>query len=153
MPGLRLGYMIMPKNVSESIVKAKLRADMGTSGFIQSAFNRHLKSGGYEKHILKIRDYYYKKYWLMNNSIELYLKKYITYKEPMGGLSFWLNLKGGNAERLREKLLKEGVVITSGNSFSAEEDEFNSFRLSFSEVTDEEIVSGIKIIGNILRNV
>ncbi|MCD7904203.1 MAG: PLP-dependent aminotransferase family protein [Clostridiales bacterium] len=149
MPGLRLGYMVMPKGVTESIVKAKLQADMGTSGFIQSAFNRYLKSGSYEKHILKIRDCYYRKYWLTKNCIDLYLSRYVTYREPKGGLSFWLVLKKGKAEVLKEKLLKESVVITTGSAFSNGIEDFNAYRLSFSEVSDEEISEGIKIIGKI----
>ncbi len=151
MPGLRLGYMVMPKSVTESVVKAKLQADMGTSRFIQSAFDRYLKSGSYEKHILKIRDFYSKKYSLMKGCIERNLKKYTVYREPGGGLSFWLRLKNGSVKELKERLLKEGIVITAGNAFSSGEEDFNSFRLSFSEVSDEEIRSGTEKIGEVIR--
>lgn len=152
MPGLRLGYMVMPRAISENVLGVKYSADMETSGFIQYSFENMLKSGDFDRHTEKIRGFYSRKYELMKRYINMYLKKSCEYKEPEGGLSFWLKQRLGCSERLKKLGAEKGVSISTADSFSFGE-EFDSFyRLSFSEASDEDMEKGIKILSEALTN-
>lgn len=144
MPGLRLGYMVMPRVISESVLKAKYSADMGTSGFIQSAFDRYIRGGGYDRHILKIRDHYKRKYNLVNIYLGMYMKNIAGYTEPGGGLSFRLLFDGLKSGDILREAEKRGVAL--GCEKGRSEDEAGAVRLGFGDVSDEDITRGIKLI-------
>ncbi len=150
MPGLRLGYMIMPKAISEAVVSAKYSTDMGTSGFMQYAFESYIKSGGFEKHIAVIRRYYAEKYRFVRDCINRFIGKYVYMNEPGGGLYFWLTLKRGNVSELSERLLSSGVLIDTGRSFAFDDEDFSSFRLSFADISDDDVTEGLRKISSIL---
>ncbi len=150
MPGLRLGYMVMPKAVSQKAVSIKYSADLGSPPFIQYAFDEYLKSGAYNKHIEKMRSIYGKKYVRMKVLIDKYLGGFIDYIPPKGGLSFWLGLKKGCAKDLKAMLSERGVIISSQDEYCLENGSYRGFRLSFGEVKDEDMERGIVEIGRCL---
>ncbi len=152
MPGLRLGYMIMPKAISEAVLLAKYSADMGTSGFIQYAFESYLKSGGLKRHTAKTRKYYAEKYKLAKELIKSGIGKYVYMSEPKGGLHFWLRLKEGNASELAKRLLARGILIDEGKNYAFNEDDASSFRISFADISDNKFSEGIEKIKYSLQN-
>lgn len=156
MPGLRLGFMILPKSISEEVISAKYTTDISTSGFIQRAFELFINSGAWQEHILHMKSYFGKKYQLISREIKKNLSKYTSYIEQNGGLSFCLKLKGKKitAEELCQRLNEKNVILNPFSVYSIEKRTTEQFiRLSFAEASDEEITRGIEIIAEQFKEI
>ena len=85
----------------------------------------------------------------MKNLINEKLKNYVVFFDSKGGLSFYLNIKNKEikSKELFYRLKDKGVYITPGALFykGANLGE-QYFKISFSQVSEEEIISGINII-------
>ncbi len=151
MPGLRLGFMIMPKSIMESVKSAKYVTDIETSGFVQRAFELFLSRGGFDAHVKKMTGAYKNRYNAMKEASSSYLKGKLNYSVPGGGLSFWYQCpKGLDSDEFCEKLLQNGIVVSPGSLFTANGQKSDYFRLSFANLLEKDIKNGIKMIGNLL---
>ena len=54
-PGLRLGWLVVPDDLLEPIVEAKRRSDRGTDVLAQLAMTELIGSGGFDRHIRRMR--------------------------------------------------------------------------------------------------
>ncbi|MCD8239078.1 MAG: PLP-dependent aminotransferase family protein [Clostridiales bacterium] len=153
MPGLRLGYMIMPAAVKDSVIRAKFQADMGSSGFVQLAFDRYLKSGSFDRHIVKIREYYKQKYSLMCRLLDKYIKPFADYTKPGGGLSFMIKLKIADPLKLKTILEEKGIFITVSENSAGNNKAPSPVKLSFADITNEAMEEGLREINLILKSI
>jgi len=152
MPGLRIGFMALPKKILNQVLSIKYTTDIATSGFIQRAFELFLSSGGYDRHISQMREIFKVRYNTATKAIDSYLSPYIDYIPPVGGVNLWLNLRDKHisAEELSQRLLAENVIITPGSLYGAGNENKFSFRLSYAGVDNAYISMGIKKIANAL---
>ena len=149
LPGIRLGYIICPENFRESIQNSKINTDIATSTLMQRALEIYIKEGYWIEYIENLRNEYIKRYELMKKLINEKLKKYIVFFDPKGGLSFYLNIKDKEikSKELFYKLKCKNVYITPGTLFYKGSNLGEQyFKVSFSQVNEEEIISGIDII-------
>ena len=153
MPGLRIGFMALPKKILNQLLSVKYTTDIATSGFIQRAFELFLSSGGYDKHIRQMREIFKVRYNTAIRAIDTYLAPHVNYTPPAGGVNLWLTLKDKHisAENLSQKLLKENVIITPGSLYSSGNESIPSFRLSYAGVDNAYISLGIKKIAESLK--
>lgn len=76
--------------------------------------------------------------------------KYLPYEYVTGegGLHIFIKLKYNlNARELLNLCFKDGVVFMEGSIFYANSAPSDTFRIGFGRVSDEDIETGIKIIG------
>ena len=93
MPGVRIGFMTVPKNLFNHIIKVKHTTDISSSGFIQRAFDLYLRKGYWKNHMKTIKKVYTKKYNTMTKELKKLEKYNISFTNPCGGLSIWLKLQ------------------------------------------------------------
>lgn len=152
MPGLRIGYMVLPKIISENVLSAKYSTDIATSGFIQRAFELYIKSSDWDKHVATMRNIFNKKYNLILSLVISELSEYVDTVPPNGGLGLWLKIKTPEitATTLYNELIKNSVIITNGNLYSlSTNEESQYFRLNFAHLPNEDIIKGIAIISRV----
>ncbi|HFL3828515.1 TPA: PLP-dependent aminotransferase family protein [Clostridioides difficile] len=153
MPGVRIGFMTVPKNLFKDIVRAKHTTDISSSGFLQRAFDLYLRKGYWKEHMETVKRVYTEKYNTMVSELEK-LKKYnISFVKPNGGLSIWTKLpKEIDAIDLYKECEENNVAIVPGKIFFIDDSLYSNYiRLSFGAVSNEEIIHGIRIIENCLR--
>ena len=64
----------------------------------------------------------------------------------------WLELPGGlDADALLDEALEAGVAYIPGESFYANNGPKNTIRMNFTTVSEEQIVKGMEILGNVLK--
>ncbi|NLY77635.1 MAG: PLP-dependent aminotransferase family protein [Tissierellia bacterium] len=153
MPGLRIGFMTVPKNLFPSIIRAKHTSDISSSGFLQRSFDLYLRKGYWKKHMETIKKVYADKYSIMIKELEKLNKYNITFHEPKGGLSVWIKLpREIDAIDLYDECIKNNVAIVPGKIFFLDEETYyNYIRLSFGDVSNDEIIEGIRIIENNIK--
>ncbi|MGL4790740.1 MAG: PLP-dependent aminotransferase family protein [Anaerotignaceae bacterium] len=151
MPGLRIGFAVMPKKVINKMMTAKYTTDISTSGFLQKALNIYLEENKWQEHIEKIRVYGKGKYSLAVRYANRYLKENFKYKLPNGGVSLWLDCGEISNEEVLRLAVEKNVILSLGSQFCANDENKNNLRLSFINVSDEKLEAGIRRIGECLK--
>ncbi|MBG9455606.1 GntR family transcriptional regulator [Lysinibacillus sphaericus] len=150
-PGLRVGWILADKELINCLESMKRARTIHTSTLDQAVLYQYLQDGYFEKYLKKAKFVYKKKYELARQACH----QYIPFKRMTGdgGLHLFIELEEGmNARTLLEKCYLRGVVFYPGDVFYSNGEGSNTFRLGFSRLTEEDIVSGIKIIGDTLKN-
>lgn len=154
-PGLRVGYAIAPETLMAKMVVGKQVTDVHTPMFNQIVVEKWMAQYDFEKHIEKIREIYRAKLNLMCDYIDSELGDAVTYVRPEGGLFVWLKLDDRiNMHDFVKKALEKKVAVVPGNAFlMSDDEETNCIRLNFSTPSDEMIVNGLKILGEVKRSI
>jgi len=153
MPGLRLGFMIVPNRLNQAVLNAKEATDISTSGLIQKAFDLYLKQGHWSKQLRYMKKIYYKKYLLMIEMLNKHLPRGANYYIPKGGIMFWIELpKGLSSRTFYDKLDRTKVVFVPGDMFYYNLKNERGIRLSIASVSEEEIRQGVPILCQAMKN-
>ena len=152
MPGVRIGFMILPQAMYKTIMKAKHSSDISSSGYLQRAFDLYLRNGYWRNHIEDSREFYKKRYLIMLEELRQLENYGFSFKAPDGGLSIWVRLPPNwDSIRFYEEASKKDVALVPGNVFFTEEEPDEHFiRLSFSAVDEDQIKKGMRLIKEII---
>jgi len=151
-PGLRLGWICAGEKFIEKYIAFKESADMHSDSFSQRITAKYMEMYDLEEHIEKIKAIYNERCTTMLNSIDQYFPRNITYVKPNGGLFIWVELSDSvDASKIALKCLENNVAIVPGAAFYAKGAHKNTMRLNFSNSTPEQIIEGIKRIGEVLH--
>jgi len=144
MPGLRLAFMALPKELIETAVSVKYMADISSSGLNQRAFHHYMKEGCIYSHLDSIRKIFAQRYIYMKEEIQKIPKLKIVY-EAEGGLFFWLKIpEWMDSEKFYNLALKKGVSFLPGRVFYQKNDLSPYLRISFAGVDENEIKIGMR---------
>ncbi len=150
-PGLRVGWILADKELIYYLESMKRARTVHTSTLDQAVLYQYLNDGYFEKYIKKAKAVYKKKYELAVH----YCKQYIPCKRITsdGGLHLFIELDYNiDSQKLLEKCYQKGVVFSTGNVFYTDSSGQHTLRLGFSRLNEKEIIQGIKIIGDTLKN-
>lgn len=152
-PGIRVAYAVVPKKYAGAFTIGKQVSDVHTGVLNQMIVSKWFDEYDVDAHIEEIKKIYKRKLELMCNSLDEYCGDFITYVKPQGGLFVWAKLPE-NVDMIEyvNKLLKRNVAVVPGTAFAVDDTKpCNYVRLNFSTPTDENIVEGVKIMGEIAK--
>lgn len=150
MPGLRLGFLIVPLRLKNEILAAKHTSDISTSGLIQRAFDLYLRKGIWRKHITYMKEVYKERFDIMLDKLEE-LPDDILYNKPKGGINFWVALpKDFSTNEFYSESIKKKIVFVPGSIFYPSRSDSNFLRLSIAAVYPEEIKKGMDMFKRLL---
>jgi GntR family transcriptional regulator, regulator for abcA and norABC len=139
-PGLRIGWMIGPKNIIERLSDAKQQMDFGTSTIIQYLASEYLKSEKRDHHLEKVRAELKHRRDMMLSHLKG-LSHLVDYIEPNGSFNIWCRLKKPVSDSdLLEACIQKGVVIRPGGVFGSEP---GCFRLTYANCTSTMFDQGL----------
>ncbi len=152
MPGIRLGYIILPDHLVNKVISAKFTSDISSSGFEQRILLEFLEGGYFKKHLEKMKTLYRRRYiFLCDILAGIDLLKVIYPIE--GGFYLWIELPQNiNSNIFYMKCKEEGISILPGSVFSLGDDHKNNFRLSFAAADKKEIIEGLSRMVKIIKN-
>lgn len=148
-PGLRVAYCIGPSALLAKMTVGKQASDVHTACLNQMIVDEWFKQYDINAHIEKIQDIYRKKLNLMCDCIDRELGDFVEYVRPEGGLFIWCKLPD-NVDMLDfvKKALEKKVAVVPGSAFLMDDTSKTQYiRLNFSTPTDENIVKGVKLLG------
>lgn len=152
-PGIRVAFTIAPKELIAKMTVGKQASDVHTPVLTQMVVNEWMTNYDMEGHIRKIREIYKNKLELMCGLIDSELGDFVTYVKPEGGLFIWCQLPE-NVDMLKfcSVAAENKVAVVPGVAFMMyPEDKTQCIRLNFSTPTDEAIVRGMKILGEVKK--
>ena len=149
-PGLRLGYLIAPVEITKKFEQAKQATDLHTSTIAQRVVYEVVKDGFLDEHIPSIRQRYKNQAHAMLDALTTYMPKGVTWNQPAGGMFLWVTLPDGmNSEKMLDKVFAHNVAYVPGTPFYANEAQTNTLRLAFVTVPPEKIQEGVKRMGEV----
>lgn len=155
-PGMRLGYVIAPKPVVQKMVVCKQGEDVHTNVWAQMVAHKFMTEYDFKGHLEKLREIYRKKAGFCMELLDKYLvPNKISYQRIEGGLFIWCKLPDGvdMSDFCKQAVLRK-VCVVPGNAFLTDESEqCSSFRINFSTPTDEQLEKGIKILGELAKEI
>lgn len=155
-PGMRVGYAIAPKALLQKLVVCKQGADVHTSMWGQIVCHKFMTKYDYEAHLARLRELYDVKSALaLRKMDECLVPNKITYNPFEGGLFLWCTLPAGvdMPAFCKEAVLRK-VCVVPGNAFLTDESEpCQSFRINYSTPTNEQLVKGIEILGQLAKDI
>ena len=151
-PGIRLAWIVAPKEVISKIVQGKQGADLHTSTFIQMVAYEVASGGFLDEHVRKIRKIYGERRDVMLSAMETHFPDGVTWTRPLGGMFLWVTLPEGlDATQLFDEAVKLQVAYVPGAPFFPVGGGENTLRLNFSNATPEMIQEGIARLGKVFQ--
>lgn len=149
-PGFRVGWLNAPKDIIPYFEKAKQAIDLHTNTLNQYIIHEYVAAGKLEPHIEKIKADYIVKRDIMLRSLGEYFPDGSAWTTPEGGLFLWVELpKHLSAKALLPEAIKRKVAYVYGEPFFPDGTGENTLRLNFSNASHENIVEGIKRLGQL----
>lgn len=147
MPGLRMGFIVAPRDAIEqfrALRKLMLRHPPGNNQRVVAGF---LSQGRHDALILRLHRAYRPRWEAMGGALEQHLPGWAQ-TPSFGGTSFWVRgPEKLDAGELAQRALEEGVVIEPGDiCFMNPSQHRNTFRLGFSSISQDRIAPGIEIL-------
>lgn len=153
MPGLRLGFVVVPQSLAGEVSRAKSTLDLGSSGITQRALDLYLRSGRWESHLEFLRGVYGDRARALYNSLKRHLQGEVSFQPLRGGMNCWVGLPPVlHSDDLLPLASQRGIHFTRGSDFSAARGEYKNYlRLSIAATFPEQIESGVGSLAAALR--
>ena len=152
--GMRVGFVIAPEAVASKMVVSKQTSDVHTNLFFQMLCHRYMTECDLDAHVSDIQDIYRRKCSLMLDCLDREMPKAVKFTRPEGGLFVWCTLpEGADAGEFIRKAAERNVRVVPGSAFNCECDApSRSFRLNYSTPSDEQIVNGVRVLGEVAKD-
>lgn len=152
-PGIRVGFVSANEDLIAKFTVAKQTQDVHTPLLSQLIVYKWLTEYDFEAHISKIVDIYRRKLILLCDCLDKELGDFLEYQRPEGGLFVWAKLPDGvDMLEFCKKSSAAGVSVVPGNAFLTDfADPCSYIRLNFSTPSDEDIVKGVKLLGEVAK--
>lgn len=154
-PGLRVGYVMVNRELAAKMTVAKQTCDVHSTILSQMICERFLNTVDFDKHLEGLRAIYrHKKNLMLGEMDHCFPQDIVSYTRPQGGLFLWCTFAGDvdSADFAKQAVLQK-VAVVPGAAFLADDTaRSNSFRMNFSTPKDEDIVSGVSTLAEIIRN-
>lgn len=139
LPGIRLGAMVFPDALRDTVIQQKYLSDICTSSMAQGALNFFLTSGMYDRHISKVNACYRRKLVKAKAILSHADLTGFSFHVPRQGLFLWITLPPEmSVERIAEKLTQKNIMVSRYGIF---DNEAQGLRLCIAGVPEKNLNS------------
>ncbi len=150
-PGYRIGW-VCGGRYAEQINRLKLMTTISPSVPAQIAIADYLQTGGYDRHLRKLRQNLEAQRNSMLNAIAEHFPKETRVTQPNGGYFLWLELpEAVDSLKLFSMALSQGISIAPGPIFSATRRFQHCIRLNYGHPWSPQIENAIATLGKLAQ--
>lgn len=143
-PGLRVAWMVAPREIAQKVELAKQAADICSSVLDQRIVHGAMDRGVVDRIAPSLRAHYQAKCTVMEQALQTSLAGRVKWTSPRGGFFLWIELPAGVDDReLFERALQHKVSFVLGSAFFVDGQGHQFARLAFSGISHEQITDGI----------
>lgn len=147
MPGLRIGAIQIPSELTKKILWAKYSSDIATPGLIQKSMYYYMEKFDWNEYLQNIEKIYTEKYKISKILIKEKLCDKLKIREGNGGINFFLELpRGYSSQDFTEFMIQKGVAMLPGTFFFENILDDRFFRINIAKSSIQELEKGISII-------
>lgn len=152
-PRSRLGYVYATPEIISKIVDAKTATNSHTSVLAEVLCAEFFKRSYFPAHLEKVRATYKERRDVMMQCVDQYFPAGTKRTSPDGGLFLWADVPDVDTTALLDTAIAAGVAYVPGAGFfvNGQGKGQTCMRLSYGNVSLEQIEKGIKILGDVLK--
>ena len=151
-PGLRLAWVIAPKEVIRRLVMSKQAADLHTATFNQYVAYEVAKGGFLDEHVKFIRQVYKERRDVMLEMMDEMFPEGVHWTHPLGGMFLWGILpEGMDAAEVLKIAIQRKVAFVPVAAFHPNGGGDNTMRINFSYSSPHTIREGVTRLGITLK--
>lgn len=152
-PGMRVAFMVGRKDIIGKCVVAKQVNDVHTNVWSQYMMMEFLKRNDMDLYLKNLSKIYQDKCELMLSCMDREFIQSVKWTKPEGGMFIWVTLPSCmNMDDFVKEALNRKVAVVPGNVFFADDTTpCSSFRVNYSMPSNEDIVQGIKVLGQLMQ--
>lgn len=155
-PGIRVGHVTANREIINRMVVAKQSADVHTNMWAQLVCYKFMTECDFDAHLANLRKIYKDKCNLMISEIDKNFSRDFIHTNPEGGLFIWCTAPArADIMEFCRRAVEKKVAVVPGSAFLpyADKESTTSFRLNFSTPTDDEIIKGIRLLGEVTNSI
>lgn len=150
-PGMRIAWAAAQSSVIDKMELAKQFSDISTNSLTQLVLLEMIRTGALGRAVERNIAYYRIKRDLMLELMTRHFPEQISWTRPTGGFFTFVTLPETiDGDDLLTEALKHKVAFVSGSAFFVEGSGRNSFRLSYSQASAQDIRAAIPILGQLI---
>ena len=153
-PGLRIGFTSAREDILEKMAVIKQIVDVHTPVLNQMIAYEFVTNYDIDAHIQRSRELYGHKCAVMLEAMDGCFPEYCRYTRPEGGIFLWCTLpERFDSQELFNRGVEKKVAFVPGSSCMIDLNrKYSEFRLNYSNSSDENIVRGINILAEVIKN-
>ena len=150
-PGMRIAWAAAQPTVIDKMELAKQFSDISTNSLTQLVLLEMIRTRALSRAVKRNIAYYRIKRDLMLELITRHFPEQISWTRPAGGFFTFVTLPEAiNSDDLLADALKHKVAFVSGSAFYVDDSGRNTFRLSYSQASAEDMRAAIPILGQLI---
>jgi 2-aminoadipate transaminase len=151
-PGIRVGYLVGPREVVARIEKLATGAYISPNMVAQGIVHQFVRSGAIDRSIGTVKKALHERVTTLSQALRRELPD-ARFETPEGGYFMWVELpRGTDVKALFAAAAERGVQFVKGTDFVLDGYE-SSLRLAYSGVTPPEIEEGVTRLADAYREV
>ena len=151
-PGTRIAWMCGSEEILNKFNLIAQASVLQTTTFGAMVVSKYIEMFDLDAHVDEIRELYKHRASVMVQSMKDFFPKEVSFTDPDGGLFTWAELPDYiNTVEMAAECLKYNVAYVPGTSFFPNGGNEHCMRLNYSCSRDEQIVNGIRLIGDVIK--
>jgi DNA-binding transcriptional MocR family regulator len=150
-PSVRMGFLIGSPDIVLRAISLKRLIDLKGDIFMEYVISQMIGSGALERHIKNANKVYAHRCNLLSGLLRHNLSEELTFEQPQGGLALWVkfNIRHDLKQVIR-KAAGHGLHLLGSYCLAPHNPHYNSIRLGFASLTDEEIETLVRVLEAVL---
>jgi GntR family transcriptional regulator/MocR family aminotransferase len=151
-PALRIGWLVVPPDLAETVVEEKVLTDRGTARIEQHAFADFLNRGELDRHLRRMRSRYRARRDAMIDALAEALPE-ATVSGVAAGLHLTVRLPDGDDERaIRDQALARRIELETMSEFRPDAvDRPPALVLGYAQMPEPAIRAGVRALSEAVR--
>jgi GntR family transcriptional regulator/MocR family aminotransferase len=153
-PGLRVGYLIAPEAVRQSITSLRYDIDRQGDQVTERALAELIEDGELQRHVWRTRRVYEARRAHCVDVLRKELGEWLDFTTPSGGMALWGAVQADlPVSRWHAMAVERGVLFQPGHVFTFDHREVQRVRLGYCGLTEREMSVAIGRLGDAARAV
>jgi GntR family transcriptional regulator/MocR family aminotransferase len=149
-PGLRIGYVVAPRALLDSMAALRTMSDRQGDSTAEAAVAELLEDGEVERHARRVRRVYRERRDALAQALTHKLGERVSFEVPSGGMAMWVRVHDTVPEQWVERARARGVTFRAGRVFSlavhaTEQGAVPFVRMGFTRLDTRELVRAVSI--------
>ncbi len=146
-PGLRIGYVVAPKELIDALAAIRSHIDSHGDAIFETALAEWIEEGDLERHARRVRRVYLQRRHALDDALRSELGDRLQYTLPNGGMALWVQcLREKDADAWAGRALQRGVRVSPGSLYRLDRRNIPYLRMGFAKLNEDELLRAVKIL-------
>lgn len=151
-PGLRLGYLVVPRTMLDTFLRVRFLTDVHPSTITQAVLADFIAEGHFERHLRRMRRLYHERQQALVRSARLHLADVLQVQPSDGGMHLVGWLPPGVDDRQATRAARDrGLVVAPLSFFATRRQPRGALVLGYAGLTPKQIEAGTRELASALR--